>query len=173
MRNLFHPNPDPTSSRSSGSELRPAQGPTGIQADLRDNAGSQRLSAIKEATRNELFRRLHTTRSYIDDNFTKELDLDQLAEVACLSPHYLLRLFKQVFRKTPHQYITELRLEYAASLLTSTDLPITQICFEVGYSSLGSFSDLFRRKMGVAPLAYRRMEQNRRDSAASRSTGDL
>ncbi len=143
-----------------------ANEPESGQGNARDSFGAQRLTAIKSTTRDELYRRLLKTREYIDDNFTKELDLEKLAEVACLSPHYLLRLFKQVFHKTPHQYVTELRLEYASTLLASTNLPITQVCFEVGYSSLGSFSDLFRRKMGLSPMAYRRAQQLERPSDA-------
>lgn len=162
MRHYSHPGSETEPMADYGNDSAPAAFVPVIDRPVSaSNAGSsaQRLTAIKGTTRDELFRRLHLTRTHIDENFTKDLDLESLSEVACLSPHYLLRLFKQVYRQTPHQYVTELRLEYAATLLATSNIPITQVCFEVGYSSLGSFSDLFRRKVGMSPLAYRRLNR--------------
>jgi AraC-like DNA-binding protein len=65
-------------------------------------------------------------------------------------------MFKQVFGATPHQYLTARRLERARYLLAHTDQPVTEICLSVGFASLGAFSWLFRRRVGVSPAAYRR-----------------
>jgi AraC-like DNA-binding protein len=175
MRYQHHPGSEPSatppSPDSNGAVGRPSSHPP---VDPGGAGDSQRLTAIKSTTRDELYRRLLQARSFIDENFASELDLDKLANVACLSPHYFLRLFKQVFHKTPHQYMTDLRINYAAELLATTNLPITQICFEVGYTSLGSFSDLFRRRTGISPLAYRRRHQlDQPADAPLPSTGDI
>jgi AraC family transcriptional regulator len=76
--------------------------------------------------------------------------------VAGLSPNHLLRMFKQAFGQTPHQYLTARRLERARHLLAHTDQPVTEICLSVGFASLGAFSWLFHRRVGVSPAEYRR-----------------
>lgn len=117
---------------------------------------AERLSSVRASTRLELYQRLHWAKEYIDANAGQSLSLAQIAEIACLSPHHFLRLFKQLFYVTPHQYLTLRRLEMAQHLLRKTELPVTDICLEVGFISLGTFSHLFRRKHGVSPLQYRR-----------------
>jgi transcriptional regulator GlxA family with amidase domain len=72
-----------------------------------------------------------------------------------MAPHHFLRTFKLAFHQTPHQYLTHLRLERAQSLLRHTDTPVTDICMDVGFESLGSFSWLFRRECGQSPSAFR------------------
>jgi len=79
--------------------------------------------------------------------------------VACetgMSPYHFIRLFKAVFGITPYQCQLDARLEKAKYLLAMGDLPVTEICMEAGFSSLGSFSYLFSRRIGVPPSAYRR-----------------
>ena len=70
--------------------------------------------------------------------------------------YVLLRLFKQAFGRTPHQFLTHRRIERAKHLLARTERPVTEICLDVGFESLGSFSHLFRRETGASPTAYRR-----------------
>jgi transcriptional regulator GlxA family with amidase domain len=113
------------------------------------------LPYLRAATREELYRRLHRAKDYITALFEQPLTLDEMAQAACLSPNHFLRTFKQAFRQTPHQYLTQLRIERAKTLLTHTDHSITEICFAVGFESLGSFSWLFRRRVGIAPEGYR------------------
>jgi AraC family transcriptional regulator len=116
----------------------------------------ERVAAARRATRGELYRRLHRARDYAAATLGQPLTLGEMARVACLSPNHFLRSFKQLFSQTPHQYLTGLRLARAEELLAATDLPVTEICFAVGFESLGSFSTLFRRRVGVSPQAYRR-----------------
>jgi AraC-like DNA-binding protein len=82
-----------------------------------------------------------------------------MAAVACLSPNHFLRTFKQLFHQTPHQYLISKRLEEARRLLSLTEMPVTDVCFSVGFESLGSFSWLFRHRTGVSPEAYRRQKR--------------
>lgn len=117
------------------------------------------LPAARPATREELYRRLHRARDYAAALFHTPLTLDELASVACLSSNHFLRTFKATFHQTPHQYLTTRRLDQAKRLLLHTDLSVTEICFAVGFESLGSFSWLFRRQVGLSPEAFR--HQNR------------
>src|SRR5262249_16094230 len=98
------------------------------------------LPAVRAATREELYRRLYRARDFLAASFADPLTLNDMAQVACLSPNHFLRTFKQVFRRTPHQYLVDLRLAKAQQLLTETNRPITDICMAIGFDSLGSFS---------------------------------
>ena len=103
----------------------------------------------------DTYRRLSRAREFIDDCYYLPLDLDQISRQACLSRYHFLRLFRQVFDRTPHQYLTERRIQRAKELLASSQLSVTDVCFEVGFESLGSFSTLFHRHVGRPPISYR------------------
>ncbi len=122
------------------------------------SAEVEALPAVRAATREELYRRLYRARDYADALSSTSITLDDMARVACLSPTHFLRTFKQIFHETPHHFLTTRRLERAQRLLRQTDLPITDICFAVGFESLGSFSSLFKRHMGYSPQAYRQAQ---------------
>jgi AraC family transcriptional regulator len=114
-----------------------------------------RLPPARAATRLEVYRRTLIARDYIETGLDRPLTVAEIANVACFSPFHFLRSFKQVFRETPHQYLTRRRIERAQDMLIQTDVSITNICFAVGFASLGSFSSLFRRHAGVSPEGYR------------------
>lgn len=109
----------------------------------------------------ETIQRLGRAREFIDHCYDHPLDLDQISEKACFSRYHFLRLFRQAFNKTPHQYLIERRIERAKELLTSEDLRVTDVCFEVGFQSLGSFSTLFSKYVGHAPVIYREKSRAR------------
>lgn len=117
---------------------------------------AERLPAVRMATRLDLYQRLYWAKDFMDSNLGESLNLNRIAEIACLSPHHFLRLFKQLFAMTPHQYLTHRRLEMARKLLKKTEMPIMDICLEIGFSSLGTFTSLFRRIHGLSPGRYRR-----------------
>jgi len=81
--------------------------------------------------------------------------LEEAAREACLSPFYFNRLFTQAFHETPHEFITRQRIEQAKKLLLAGNHSVTDICFEVGYESLGSFSARFHSLTGLSPAAFR------------------
>lgn len=112
-------------------------------------------TGAKSATRIELYRRLHLARDYMHASLAEPLSLEKIAGIAYMSPYHFLRTFKAVFGQTPHEYLTRKRIERAQFLLSRTDSPVTEICFSVGFESLGSFSTLFRRQVGVSPRGYR------------------
>jgi AraC-like DNA-binding protein len=117
------------------------------------------LPAMRAATREELYRRLHRAKEFIAASFEEPITIDEMAGVACLSTNHFLRTFRQAFRQTPHQFLTAQRLERARNLLLHTDLTVTEICLSVGFESLGSFSSLFRRKLGASPEQFRRAKK--------------
>lgn len=103
----------------------------------------------------DVYQRLCRARAFIDRCYDHPLSLDQISSQACFSRYHFLRLFRQAFDKTPHQYLIERRMERAKELLGSDKLRVTDVCFEVGFQSLGSFSSLFHKYVGHAPVTYR------------------
>ena len=95
------------------------------------------------------------TRQFIDRNYTRDLTIDRLATIANLSPFHFIRAFRVAFGQTPHQYLRDQRLARAKELLVTTPQPVTEICDQIGFQSLGSFSSLFRRLTGETPAEFR------------------
>ena len=91
----------------------------------------------------------------MDRAYVEPLDLPTLASIACLSESAFLRAFKTTFGETPHRYLQRRRIERAMYLLRTTDQPITRICLDVGFTSLGTFSRTFTDVVGCAPTAFR------------------
>ncbi len=100
-------------------------------------------------------RRLLRARDAMDRSFAEPLDVPALARIALTSEAHFIRTFKQTFGETPHRYLQRRRLERAMALLRETDRPVTEVCLEVGFVSLGSFSRTFRRVVGMPPSSYR------------------
>jgi AraC family transcriptional regulator len=96
----------------------------------------------------------------MDSFFEARVRLEQVAANACLSPYHFHRLFREVFRETPNHYLQRKRLAYARHMLDRGERSITDICLDVGFESVTSFSALFRRNFGVSPREYR--SRNRR-----------
>ena len=104
-----------------------------------------------------IYKRVVSAKMYMDDNFHEPLDLEQISQQAFLSRFHFHRLFTRIYRKTPHQYLTLLRLQHAKKLLEKEGISITEVCNSVGFESLGSFSTLFRKESGYAPQYYRNL----------------
>ena len=100
-------------------------------------------------------RRLLRARDKMDRSYAKPLDVPALARVALTSEAHFIRTFKQTFGETPHRYLQRRRLERAMALLRETERPVTEICLDVGFASLGTFSRTFTRVVGMSPTAYR------------------
>lgn len=128
------------------------------QADALREAAA--IKAARSATREELYRRLYLARDYAEAKLADPLTLDELAFVACLSTNYFLRTFRELFGTSPHQFLIQKRLQKAQRLLAETDLTVGDVCLRVGFQSLGSFSWLFKRRVGVSPDAYRRASRS-------------
>ena len=98
---------------------------------------------------------LRRAKDLVDRSYAEPLDVAALARRAHCSPWHFSRRFKEAFGETPHQYVLSRRVERAQELLRNTDLPVSDVCLEVGFLSLGSFSSAFHRVAGMTPTAYR------------------
>jgi AraC-like DNA-binding protein len=115
-------------------------------------AGRRDIRLFDAAT----FARLCRARDYLGDCYRDRATLADAASQACLSPFHFNRLFAQAFAETPHEFVTRVRIDQAKKLLLAGNHSVTDICFDVGYESLGSFSMRFRSLTGLSPAAFRR-----------------
>ena len=100
-------------------------------------------------------RLLLRARDAMDRRYRDELDIAALAEIACVSQAHFIRRFKATFGETPHRYLQRRRVERAMYMLRTTTDDITDICMNVGFSSLGTFSRTFTEIVGETPTRYR------------------
>jgi AraC-like DNA-binding protein len=100
-------------------------------------------------------RHLLRARDLVDARYFEALTVADMAAAANMSPSHFSRRFSVTFGEPPHQYLLTRRLERAAALLRTSDWPVTDICFAVGWNSVGSFTTSFRRVFGLTPLGYR------------------
>jgi len=100
-----------------------------------------------------LYRRIVKAKLFIDDNYAHNIDLDHISDEAFFSKFHFIRLFKKTYAKTPHQYLTFVRIE-KSKLLLQTAIPISEVCYAVGFDSVSSFTGLFKRLTGQTPSTY-------------------
>ncbi len=108
-------------------------------------------SAVEDANR-----RLLRARDAMDRRYAEPLDVPTLARIAHVSQAHFIRTFRATFGETPHRYLQRRRVERAMFLLRSTDRSVTDVCMAVGFSSLGTFSRVFRDIVGEPPTEYRK-----------------
>lgn len=100
-------------------------------------------------------RRMLRARDAMDRSYAQPLDVPTLARIAQVSKAHFIRTFRATFGETPHRYLQRRRVERSMFLLRNTERTVTEICFEVGFGSLGTFSRTFRDIVGESPTAYR------------------
>src|SRR5437879_10876473 len=108
----------------------------------------------------ELNRRMLRSRDAIDRSYAQPLDIPALARVAIVSDAHYIRTFRTTFGETPHRYLQRRRVERAMFLLRESERSITDICLDVGFTSLGTFSRTFRDIVGANPTEYRATAQS-------------
>jgi AraC-like DNA-binding protein len=113
-------------------------------------------SSTPDANRLRDLARLRRVRDRIDREYAQPLDVEALARGAHMSAGHLSRQFRLAFGESPYSYLMTRRIERAMALLRSGDLSVTDVCFAVGCSSLGTFSTRFTELVGVPPSTYRR-----------------
>jgi AraC-like DNA-binding protein len=127
--------------------------------DLHAVKSAHKMSEAKAKVGSEVHERLCRARAFINERYQEPIDLEEISREACLSRYHFLRLFREEFATTPHQYLIDRRIEKAKELLRQRRLTVTDVCFEVGFQSLGSFSTLFRQRVGDAPVNYRQRQR--------------
>jgi AraC-like DNA-binding protein len=100
-----------------------------------------------------LYRRVVRAKIYIDGHFADPIDLSDISDEACFSKFHFMRLFKEIYGRTPHQYLTYVRIEKAKEYLAGGDT-VAKTCYSVGFDSISSFTGLFKRRAGLTPAAY-------------------
>lgn len=108
-------------------------------------------TAIEERNRHML-----RARDAMDRTYAQRMDIAYLARIACVSEAHFIRTFRATFGETPHRYLQRRRVERAMFLLRTTRRSVTDICYDAGFASLGTFSRTFTAIVGESPAAYRR-----------------
>jgi AraC-like DNA-binding protein len=109
-----------------------------------------------------LYKRIVQAKLFIDLHYGEKIDLDNIADEAFFSKFHFIRLFKKIYNKTPHQYLTIVRIEKAKELL-SRGRAVSEVCFLVGFDSISSFTGLFKRYTRQTPSAYQQKVVQRQD----------
>ncbi|MBO9565804.1 MAG: helix-turn-helix transcriptional regulator [Niastella sp.] len=112
----------------------------------------------------DVYERIVAAKLFMDENYHEPINLDGISGQACFSRFHFHRLFSRIYRKTPHQYLTRKRLDKAQELL-SQNKAVTDVCNEVGFESIGSFSVLFKKEVGIGPQHYRNMQLMKKQQA--------
>ena len=108
-----------------------------------------------------LYKRIVQAKLFIDDHYFNKIDIDNIADEAYFSKFHFIRIFKKIYGKTPYQYLIAVRIEKAMQLLR-TGKGVTDVCYLVGFESVGSFSGLFKRVVGLSPHAFLVQQQQKR-----------
>lgn len=100
-----------------------------------------------------LYRRIVQAKMFIDQHYHEDINLADIADKALFSKFHFTRLFKSIYGKTPHQYLISVRIDHA-KILFQTNMSVADVCYEVGFGSVSSFSVLFSKIVGQSPSAY-------------------
>jgi len=117
-----------------------------------------------------LYRRVVNAKLFIDSHYAEAIDLDNITNEAHFSKFHFIRLFRKIYGKTPYQYVTTVRIEKAMQLLRS-GISVSDVCYQVGFESISSFSGLFKRIAGIAPSAYSSRQRALQDRVAKEPLG--
>ncbi|MGN6647109.1 MAG: helix-turn-helix transcriptional regulator [Cytophaga sp.] len=117
--------------------------------------------------RNYLYRRIVQSKLFIDAHYADAIDIDNISNEAYFSKFHFIRLFKEIYEKTPHQYLIAVRINHAITFLKQ-GFSVSEVCSSVGFESLTSFSTLFKRTVGVSPSNFVLQEQLRKKQVADK-----
>lgn len=119
------------------------------------NLEIESVEKLRSVTRTEIYERLTRAKDFIYSGYYNTMSLQDIANAACLNQFYFLRQFKKLFKITPHQFLSQRRMQVAALLLKKDSKSVMEICNDIGYSDIASFSKLFKKTFGSSPSEYR------------------
>lgn len=108
-----------------------------------------------EYSKQYLYKRIVKAKAFIDTNYHSNINLSRIISEAHFSKYHFIRLFKSIYGLTPHQYLTQKRVNEAKIILKESDNSVLDVCFSVGFQSPSSFIHLFKMKTNKTPLQYR------------------
>ena len=108
-----------------------------------------------------LYKRIVQAKLFIDNNYSDKIDINNISDEAYFSKFHFIRLFKSVYGKTPHQYLTSVRINTAIKLFIKCK-PVSEVCYTVGFETLSSFGSLFKRIVGKSPSDFLEEQQLRK-----------
>ncbi len=113
-----------------------------------------------------LYKRIVQAKLFIERHFVDNIDVDNIADEACFSKFHFIRLFKNTYGKTPHRYLTYVRVEHAKELLKNGS-SVSDACYNVGFDSVTSFTGLFKRMTGLTPFAWQLQQEKMKNDIAA------
>lgn len=125
------------------------------------------VPVMSESPQAYRYRRIVQAKQFIDTHYHAQIDLDNIADTALFSKYHFIRLFKSAYGKTPHQYLTAVRLKHAQKLLSEGE-SVSQTCLTVGFESSTTFAALFKRHVGCSPQAFQRKMADRKAEMAAK-----
>ncbi len=120
-----------------------------------------KISSVRKSTKLEIYKRLNTVKDYIESCYNERIKLTDLAKNACMCEHHMLREFKKYFHITPHQYLTNIRLEKSKEMLSENHKAISEISSAIGFEHQSSFSQLFVQKYKISPMKFRQLASSK------------
>lgn len=132
-----------------------------VANEIESKLSRDRLDLVKSSVREEIYRQLLLSRDFMLSESHQAIDLHSLANIATLSPYYFHRLFLEAFGKTPHDFLTEVRIARAKILLETSDMPIWQVSLDIGFQSPSHFCRLYRKLSGESPSTTKQKVQDR------------
>lgn len=113
----------------------------------------------EDALRPEQYAQVRQSKAFMEQFYAEKIELDDLAKAACMSRFHYVRMFQRMYGLTPRAYLRDLRIS-KSKLLIQQGLSITQVCLDVGYSSMPTFSSVFKKCTGYSPREYQRLHQS-------------
>ena len=113
-----------------------------------------------------LYQRIVAAKLFLDAHFAEAIDVEAISSEACFSKFHFIRVFSSTYGRTPHEHLVHCRVERAKELL-GEGMPVADVCFAVGFSSISSFSRLFKRATGIPPAAFRYAALERRAAVSA------
>ncbi len=115
--------------------------------------------AKKHSLSKYLYIQIRQSKVFMEKYHSEKIELEQIAAAAFMSRFHFIRIFQQIYGVTPRQYLRDVRISRAKELLKK-EIPVTQVCFDVGYESLPTFSNAFKRATGYSPKVYQKMHKS-------------